>query len=182
MTQNQIMFQQHKEQVRHNLATEGENQRHNVVTETETNRTNLANEGIKRESNAINLQSVVEQGRHNKATEQLGYANLAENSRHNLMTEKVQYLGAQAAMSQAAAAHKNASAALQNADTNRYNADTNLTLGMLGAANAQNQLSLDKDKLAETHRHNKWTEGTNLGLGIGGLVSDTLVGTLKALF
>lgn len=54
MTANQIAWQEHLENVRHNTTTEGETNRHNVVTEVETNRTNLANEDIKRETNAIN--------------------------------------------------------------------------------------------------------------------------------
>lgn len=54
MTQNQIAFQGHLENVRHNLATETETNRHNVVGEVETNRHNVQDEAIRWDANRIN--------------------------------------------------------------------------------------------------------------------------------
>lgn len=79
MTQNQINFVAHRENVRHNLATEKEMNRHNV-----------ADEGYR-------YGSLAEEARHNKESEAignanvvLGYSNLGELNRHNAATEDIQ--------------------------------------------------------------------------------------------
>lgn len=79
MTHNQIDFVVHKENVRHNQATEKETNRHNV-----------ADEGYR-------YGSLAEETRHNKEAEAignanviLGYSNLSELNRHNAATEGIQ--------------------------------------------------------------------------------------------
>lgn len=64
ITSNQIAYNAHLEQVRHNKVTEGETQRHNVTTEQEQGRHNLATEDYQN-------RSLLEQTRHNHASESL---------------------------------------------------------------------------------------------------------------
>lgn len=74
MTRNQIEYRAHLENVRHNLATEGETNRSNVARETETNRSNLASE---KETNRSNVAREVETHRANTTKE----AELERNNR-----------------------------------------------------------------------------------------------------
>lgn len=105
MTQNQIRYQEHLENVRNNRevleetkranqARESENYRHNSRTEDlgfanldETRRHNYASENI-------SYYTAGETARHNYATEGIqsyyNYAFLSENQRHNIATEKNQ--------------------------------------------------------------------------------------------
>nr|AVX53784.1 putative ORF1 [Marmot picobirnavirus] len=94
MTQNQIRWQEHLENKRHNVEMEkqgsrsqDEIERHQRVVESETARSNLANEDLKRQGNVINdmhfMRSDAEMQRSNIAKER-------ENLRHNRATE---YLG-----------------------------------------------------------------------------------------
>lgn len=80
MTQNQIRWQEHLEQKRHNLKTESQTD----VAQLETTRHNVADESIRRDTNAINdshfRRSDAETAYHNRITE-------AENERHNRASE-----------------------------------------------------------------------------------------------
>lgn len=110
MTHNQIDFQNYKETVRHNLASEQETSRHNTVYENETQRHNIATEG--------------EVNRHNLVSEEQEDAQIAindasqrEQARHNVEMENIGYVNASAGMLQA-------QASLKNADTKAYEAET----------------------------------------------------------
>lgn len=74
MTRNQIEYRAHLENVRHNIATEGETERSNVAREMETNRSNLARE---KEENRSNVAREVETHRANTTKE----AELERNNR-----------------------------------------------------------------------------------------------------
>lgn len=94
MTHNQIDYWKHREDARHNVATETETNRHNVRTEDETERHN-------RQTESVDLGKLNETVRHNKATEgltgrdldiksqQLGLTSkqVQELQRHNLASE-----------------------------------------------------------------------------------------------
>lgn len=95
MTRNQISYQEHLENVRHNKATEQQQQayndrylseleRHQMTGDTESIRSNRAKEAIQREVNVINdnhyLRQDLEAQRHNIAGE-------TESIRHNQVTE-----------------------------------------------------------------------------------------------
>lgn len=84
MTQNQIRYWEHKENVRHNTTTETETNRHNVVTERETERNNRFNNGI-------DLGKLNESVRHNQATERLGLLQHGETVRSNVARETENY-------------------------------------------------------------------------------------------
>lgn len=86
MTSNQIAYAQHREGVRHNLATETETYRSNVAKEAETNRHNVATE---KEASRHNIVTENETSRHNVAQEQLGWSQLQETNRHNLAAESI---------------------------------------------------------------------------------------------
>lgn len=73
MTENQLRYLAHQENVRHNLATEG----HNVNVLAETARSNLAKEG---ETHRANVAHETETNRSNVRKE-------TEQKRHNLVTE-----------------------------------------------------------------------------------------------
>lgn len=76
MTANQINYWRQREEMRHNVASEGETSRHNKETE-------------KAAKSQINLgyAQLNETSRHNVASEQLSWANLNESKRHNVATE-----------------------------------------------------------------------------------------------
>lgn len=113
MTHNQIDFQNYKETVRHNLASEQETTRHNVAYESETNRHNVVSENQESQQIAINDASQREQARHNQEMENVGYINAASGA-----------LQAQASLSQAGASWKQAQVSQQNANTKSYEAET----------------------------------------------------------
>lgn len=80
MTQNQIAYQVHLENVRSHLATEAETSRSNQAREKETQRSNLANEA---ENIRYHTGTMTETNRHNVATEE-------ETKRHNLFGETLE--------------------------------------------------------------------------------------------
>lgn len=98
MTQNQIRYWEHVENVRSNKVREAENYRHNTVTERETTRHNVSTEGETHRHNVVSEAQTDKQlseiARHNRASENisygqisLGYSQLAETSRHNKQQE-----------------------------------------------------------------------------------------------
>ena len=146
MTHNQIEYQKHLEQMRHNRAVEdetkrnnivvsGETNRHNVVTEREVGRHNLVTEDVAKQSNIINQihyeRMDTENERRNRAVE-------AETNRHNMAIEYSDLLKATSSQTQAAAAasqartasslvgatYMQAEAAQANAATNQDVANT----------------------------------------------------------
>lgn len=144
MTRNQIDYQKHIEEQRHNLAmeevernkagesqrhnlaTEQESARHNVASESETNRSNVANERVRSDVNVINAehyrQQDAETQRSNYAREEQQRVSQLENERHNLVSEQIALIGANAQSSQARAALENAIVNARNADTLALNA------------------------------------------------------------
>lgn len=91
MTQNEIAYQTHLEQVRSNQARELETHRANVASETETNRHQLATETETNRHNVITenqeSQRIMESIRHNTATENVQWGNLRELMTHNRNVE-----------------------------------------------------------------------------------------------
>lgn len=115
MTTNQIQYQAHLENVRHNKEMErqgvlniDELVRHQKAVEGETARSNLANEFIRSQANAINASSVRETARANQAREGIQWASNYETQRSNLANEEIRR-GANAINA-------------QNAETNEYQA------------------------------------------------------------
>lgn len=176
MTHNQIAYQAHLENVRHNKTGETETERQNRVFSAETNRHNLVTEGIAQESNAINSRHV-----DNQFT--LGTANLAENKRHNIANEGIGYLQAQAAITQAGASMANVDVNRLNALTNQVNAGINAQRAKTAQEQVENQLYLGSGNLAvswqqadtqkssvksqnELRTAQKWKTYTNIGTDI----------------
>lgn len=106
MTTNQIRYQEHLEQKRHNVASETETSRANRVKEEiqkdyntwfsgETTRHNLAQEALAHQTLVVNdahyQRQDAEQKRHALATEQLQLSQQLEQQRHNLETERENY-------------------------------------------------------------------------------------------
>lgn len=144
MTHNQIDFVKYKE-----------DQRHNQATETETNRHNLQDE-------KYNFGSLAEATRHNKASEgigysnvALGYANLGELNRHNLASESI---SASRTSAQNEVDRLNAATNAQNAKTNATNSTRNWILGLSGNINQSvaNKNSADRNDI-ESRRVNNET-------------------------
>lgn len=120
MTSNQIAYNEHLENVRHNKASEHETTRHNVAYETETNRHNVVSE-------RQNWASIFETQRHNRRTEDI--TSLA--NRQNYL------LGLQSLANQRAIAKIQSSAhvvgsSLQ-ASATKYSADLNRQNALLNA-------------------------------------------------
>lgn len=106
MTSNQIAYNVHLE-----------NQKHNRTTETETNRHNLVTEGISRDE-------LSETKRHNIFGEQVSYGNLLENQRHNRRSEDLQKYDTKVKRQNAVTAYKGTKyAADANYAGTRYSAD-----------------------------------------------------------
>lgn len=101
MTSNQIAYQSHLENVRHNQTTETETNRHNIAFEQETKRHNVVTE--------------TETNRHNVATENWQQSSLAESIRHNRQMENLTGQQIKA----------NYNAAIYSANMNRLNTVTN---------------------------------------------------------
>lgn len=147
MTHNQIDFVAHKENVRHNLATEKETNRHNV-----------ADEGYR-------YGSLAEEARHNKETEAignanviLGYSNLSELNRHNAETEDIQ-------RSRTDAQNK---ADLYNAGTQRLKTNQEYAINSRG-----NEIRSDANEIAaEGNRIKQQEANTNASKVASGMVKD----------
>lgn len=153
MTSNQIAYNEHLENVRHNKAVEGETQRHNIAYESETNR-------------------------HNIVSERQGWASIFESHRHNVRSENItslankqQYLlGLQNVRSQYRIAQLNARTNLvtasmrsavsrYSADVSRYNALLNarvqqIVAGMQTSISAQNAQLSSQTQLQVTRLRN----------------------------
>lgn len=85
MTQNQIRYQEHLENVRNNTAVLDETKRANQAREMETNRHNLQTE-------QTGWATLNEAQRHNYVSENIGYYQAGEQARHNYATEGIQSL------------------------------------------------------------------------------------------
>lgn len=120
MTKNQIEYQKHLEDKRHNVISEGETQRHNVIVESQ---------------GWTNLQEI---HRHNVEGEQIAWSQHHENVRHNKETEGIGWAQASAAQAQAAAA-------LQNAATNRFRAEGEIAQGWQNVRIAQENMRIRRD-------------------------------------
>lgn len=137
MTRNQIAYWEHKENVRHNIATEKETNRSNVVKEKETSRHNVVTEK--------------ETERHNRATELLTTTQLSEQNRHNLVIEQQQ----EAAQAETARSNLAREANARDQIDLGY---ANVSLGYAGVAEqARHNVQTEKISLlnlAETQRNN----------------------------
>nr|AVX53686.1 putative ORF1 [Marmot picobirnavirus] len=168
MTRNQIAFAEHKENVRHNRATESQTD----ATLRETSRHNIASEGI---SSGTLSESV----RHNKASEavnwytaqQLSYLQQAQ---AELARQNALFVGPNAA-----SLRLQAEAALSQADASQSNAMWR-GFEVTGAQQDQANASLSQARTAqansqELHRHNVVTEieqGVNSGANLINAVSN----------
>lgn len=129
MTSNQIEFAKHKENQRHNIATEN-----------------------------IEQGKLTESGRHNRAAELVSSGSLSESQRHNLVSEKLTQdqiinnytLGVR----QAAAAERQATAALNSAQASMAHAGAAYRSADAAMRQAQNTAL----SIAETSRHNLASE------------------------
>lgn len=106
MTQNQINYAAHLENVRSHVSNEQETKRANQAREFETNRSNLANE---QETKRHNLASENETKRHNLFGESIQTQTLEETKRSNRVNEsnsklqaEARYLAAQGSVMSAA--------------------------------------------------------------------------------
>lgn len=138
-----------------------------------------------------------EMGRHNKATESVGwagvsatYAGIAETARHNQVMEDQGWYTAKGQVSlwgnQGEAVLMQAFAAQQNADSNTMNALTNQDNARTNALNAQTRISelgeqmrhniafegIQQQIIDETVRHNKATEAQGISREIRGWGTD----------
>lgn len=139
MTHNQIEYWKLQEEKRSNITNETENARHNRATETEASRHNVAVE-------TLQLGSLNETIRSNKAREGLTAAANAEQARHNVASENLQ--------------------AGVLAESLRHNQQMESV--------SAGQLQLGQDTLSETQRHNEATEVINTG-GIAAKVATSSV-------
>ena len=128
MTHNQIEYWKLQEEKRSNIANETENARHNKAYESEVSRHNVATE-------TLQLGSLNETIRSNKAREGLTAAANAEIARHNVASENLQ--------------------AGTLGESIRHNQQME--------AMSQGQLQLGQDTLSESQRHNQATELINTG-------------------
>lgn len=128
MTHNQIDYWKLQEEKRSNIANETENARHNKAYESEVSRHNIATE-------TLQLGSLNETIRSNKAREGLTAAANAEIARHNVASENLQ--------------------AGTLGESVRHNQQME--------ALSEGQLQLGQDTLSESQRHNQATELINAG-------------------
>lgn len=231
MTRNQIMYQQHLETKRSNLAQEAltslrdsrsyqlglgnlaEMSRHNQVFENETARHNRATEaqaleslGIQRQkvqvdafnaetnrynadTNRLNAQvyrdmqttqqydaetrrlSYGESVRHNKASEGLGYSQLAEARRHNVASEglQAQYQGEMMRHNRASEAvdFSNARARMQDAATNAKVARTQARRLQLDQSIGQSTIGLNEARKSQVETQTGYYGQENVRAWIG---------------
>lgn len=139
MTENQINYVKHLEDVRSHKANEAiaernadENQRHNRQTEDIQSSYNAGDLYVKSQQNAINAASQLETVRSHKANEDIARATLAETSAHNAAQEAI-------GQQQAAASQETAEAQMLRAKATQSAADNSLFLGLV-------QRGLDREK------------------------------------
>lgn len=149
MTRNQILYQEHLEKKRTNLANEkltaardSETARSNVARETETNRSNLARE---LETNRANVARETETNRSNLANELLRAKELSESVRTHLANESIGRTNA--ATNAAVAREQQRSNLAREFESNRSN-----------VAHEQETNRSNLAKEAETNRHNVESE------------------------
>lgn len=118
-----------QENVRHNQAVESENIRHNQTVERETQRANMRNEGLKAESNLIDLRNAYS----NRMNAESNAQNAATN-RGNLSINAV------------------------NAKTSRFSAAATALNNSLGTLISAYNTNVRKEELQESQRHNKAVE------------------------
>lgn len=156
MTHNQIDFQNYKETVRHNLASEQETSRHNLAYEGETNRHNVATEG--------------ETNRHNLVSEEQSYQQIAindasqrEQARHNLEMENIGYVNAASGAMQAQASWEQAAVARENASINKQNANTRAFEAVTGRLSQREtrRNNLRENRIARAKLRNDTRETTS---------------------
>lgn len=128
MTHNQIEYWKLQEEKRSNITNETETARHNRAYEAETSRHNVAVE-------TLQLGSLNETIRSNKAREGLTAAANAEQARHNVASEHLQ--------------------SSSIAESVRHNQQMESV--------SAGQLQLGQNTLSESQRHNKATELINTG-------------------
>lgn len=145
--------------------------------------------------NQIQYQAVLEQGRHNVATEtetnRHNVATETETNRHNVVTEQIDWYNAGSNRISANAAATNAAANYMNAETNRMHLsidkENSVSMRMNAIANTQNaetnRLNYvnDWNRMQETSRHNKAMESLELqSQAIRDKIADETIRTNKA--
>lgn len=145
MTHNQIDFQNYKETVRHNLASEQETTRHNVAYESETNRHNVVTEGETNRHNVVSEYQQSQQIAINDATQR-------EQVRHNQEMENIGYVNAATGALQAQASWSQAGSAWQQANTRQYEAETGRLAQQETARNNLRQNKIERSKLRNETR------------------------------
>lgn len=186
MTANQINYAKHREDVRHNLATEAQrdvelrhigSQAAAALQQAATaGRAQRETERHNQEQERVNWFLGQEQQRHNVASEGIASSQLAESIRHSKMTEafqdrstivqeelgksqiKLQDAQGQAVLRQAAASEKQAAAASQSALAQTMQAQV---AGLRQAEDARHNVAQEmqaKNQLAETFRSNTVAE------------------------
>lgn len=142
---------------RMNAETNKQNADTRLLELDETRRHNLANEDVA-------VMSATETQRHNQEMESLGFGELAESSRHNQSVESIDL------------ARVN--------ETNRHNKISELTEQRSANIRENQYLSnviIEKNKLAETQRHNERTERLQLADMIGFKPLEKILGIVPAL-
>lgn len=145
MTHNQIDFQNYKETVRHNLASEQETTRHNVAYESETNRHNVVAEGETNRHNVVSEYQQSQQIAINDATQR-------EQARHNQEMENIGYVNAATGALQAQASWSQAGSARQQANTRQYEAETGRLAQQETSRNNLRQNKIERSKLRNETR------------------------------
>lgn len=171
MTQNQIAFQRHLEEKRHNLAVEQETNRYNVSSLAETATHNRATEANQRDANVINAQHFIrsdfenarhntaterneqfkaqEQARHNRESESVQWYTAGEQRRHNMQQESIGYLNAAASLQSSHAALSQADVAQQRAEIERGSLDVRRQEAQTNRINSQTRQREVEARVAE---------------------------------
>lgn len=173
MTSNQIKYMQHKEEQRHNLATEKEAVRSNLAREYNDKRKNEISYELGKASNDISFNQLAELRRANLENERLKGSQIAvtqeyntkyldelqrsnksreqETRRHDIQTEEYARQQASASLIQASAATSQAGAAYAN---------VNARLAELSSLDRfrNEQIMLNYAQLGETQSHNQASE------------------------
>lgn len=160
LTTNQIAYNAHLENVRHNRVSENENIRHNRATEGETYRQH-------REDEAIRRNTLLETTRHNAETERLQGRQIDQSYTNTLIaSEASKYAADRSAAGRIYAANLSASAS-------RYVANTQANASMRNAA-LQAQTSANNAQLSAqtTLKSSQMSALGSLGSGLMGFMSN----------
>lgn len=152
MTNNQVNYAKHREDVRHNVVSEIETNRSNVARETETNRHNVV--------------TTNEMERHNRETEQIGWSTHYENVRRNQAQEEINWANVSVGHRQASAAQMSANAAWANSETNRSVSGSTSDLNFARAAEARSKAGYTDTevKYLDDKNWQNWTKTVTGGI------------------